>query len=102
MTTSTESRPGGRAPHSTRQQLDELDALLQRVLELPAQSGEAAGRVAPAEPPPAEAPVADPIRPRQVVSGAPPTAEQPAPAPASPAAPARASEDWVPLRTTWQ
>jgi hypothetical protein len=92
-------------PHNTRQQLDELDALLQRMLELPVQSGEAPGRATANEPRSKEAPAEDPIRPRQVRQEPPPAAAQEQPGPTAPPAPERSgrtSEEWVPLRSTWQ
>jgi hypothetical protein len=111
MSTSLSSRS---AIHPTRQQLDELDALLQRMLELPV-SGPDQDRGSQAPPPPAAssgqrseaatdqseryaqmAPPAghDSIGPRVVQS------ESPDERPAEPAG--GHAPEWVPLRSSWQ
>jgi hypothetical protein len=92
--------------HPTRQQLDELDALLQRMLALPVNSPEE--EVAPAgarepERGPTESP-----RPRQAENDRPKSRVPPLPArPAAQAPPVSAGpeadqEAWVPLRSSWQ
>jgi hypothetical protein len=83
------SPPPPRPAHPTRQQLDELDALLQRMLE-PDSAPE----------PPVEGPPAPPPGPAVSYRIIQPAAE----APAAPAAdtPKPGEEQWVPLRSTWQ
>jgi hypothetical protein len=124
MTTSLSPRS---APvHPTRQQLDELDALLQRMLDLPVNQVDEPGSAEEAEPPIPQyrtpisykTPVADPppqprdpppqprLEPR-VVPAEEPVAYVPEPTP-PPVPPARAEirepgpDDWVRLASTWQ
>jgi len=80
------SPPPPRPAHPTRQQLDELDALLQRMLEPDS---------APA--PPVEEPPAPPPGPAVSYRVIQPAAEEPAPAAEKPE-----GEEWVPLRSAWQ
>ena len=112
MSTSLSPRPSG---HPTRQQLDELDALLQRMLALPVnQAGDDVTAEIDASPRPAPAP-----RPAPVSYRTPDYAEDGAPAedaPAAPAAPPRLDaahvagdaegnadgDNWVPLSSTWK
>ncbi len=81
------SPPPFRPAHPTRQQLDELDALLQRMLEPDS---------APAPPP--EEPPTPPPGPAVSYRVIQPAAE----APAAPEAKKPDEEQWVPLRSTWQ
>ena len=86
MSTSVTPRPAGPV-HPTRQQLDELDALLQRMLELPVnQLEESAATAEEADLAPAPVP---PPRPTAVRNTRPPVSyTAPVPAPRPPAAPA--------------
>jgi hypothetical protein len=126
---STSRLPGSSGPaHPTRQQLDELDALLQRMLDLPvSQPADAAEppltapaaqrpeAEAPPEEPPAAAPPPPDVLPFPAPASPPPVsyvvvetadqppAEPPAEAPPAPAAPAEEDTgDWVPLRSSWR
>lgn len=93
------------APRPTRQQLDDLDALLQRMLALPVNPGE---EPAPPEPPPAEplaaSPAAPPLFPEpltpppgnMILTDLPPAPPAPASAPRPPA-PAVVPAELVPL-----
>lgn len=120
MTTTASSRSSVDLVRATRQQLDELDALLERMLELPVnqvEEGAATSRPSPArlaapspekEPRPA-APAGIPAHPPQPVPEQGPPEQASLPGPAStvpPAAPAPMEQNeegsWVPLRSTWQ
>jgi hypothetical protein len=89
MSTVPAPQPRSRPPTTTREQLDELDALLQRMLELPvdASGGDEAAR--PEEMP--ETPVAVAVAPAPVAPPEPPAVVETEPAPALPAV-ARALE----------
>jgi hypothetical protein len=78
-----------RPAHPTRQQLDELDALLRRMLDVPES---AAAAPAPPEGPPAPPP--GPAVSYRVI-------QQAAPSPPGADAPPE-EEQWVPLRSAWQ
>src|SRR5947209_7172186 len=98
MSTTMTTRPGA-AGHPTRQQLDELDALLQRMLALPVGAADAEGAAPPREAPAPSrapeppvrssrlvaayetAPPARPPRPSTVLSSPRPVAPEPRPAP---------------------
>jgi hypothetical protein len=130
MTTSRSPRSSGPV-HPTRQQLDELDALLQRMLDLPV------NHLEDAQPPPAEEPAApepaskgaeEPVEkpaepdakppllavfPASLVDRGPPVAytvvETTDPRPESAREPAAAPEakgegpgDWIPLKSSWR
>jgi hypothetical protein len=121
----TSLSPRSAPVHPTRQQLDELDALLQRMLDLPVnqvdEEDEPDEVVAVAEPPVSyRVPIAEPapgLAPRVVPAEesvlppprpvVPPTAvpvEMPPPAPPAPAPILRepGPDDWVRLASTWQ
>jgi hypothetical protein len=128
MSTSLSPRSSAASAHPTRQQLDELDALLQRMLDLPVNRGEEEPEPAPV--PTAAPPVKEPRPSRPPVSYSDETADVPVAAreratpsleprviPASPApveeAPAAgetpdatesaaAAENWVPFRSSWE
>lgn len=119
---STSVSPRSTAVHPTRQQLDELDALLQRMLDLPVNQldeGEAAEEPEPPAPafrPPVSysVPVVDPparLEPRVVPAeeqqapappALPPTPPAPEPLPPVVAAQEPGPDDWVRLASTWQ
>jgi hypothetical protein len=109
--------------HPTRQQLDELDALLQRMLDLPvhqvdeATPSESVETRTPEFSPPVsyKTPIVEPARslePRVVAAELPHTAElpppplvptlRPAPSPPAPAAREPGPDDWIRLASTWQ
>jgi hypothetical protein len=90
MSISLSPRSSGTAANATRQQLDELDALLQRMLDLPVNKLDANS----AEPP-AVAYAATEIAAAPVVAPPPATAPSETPAKAE-------AESWVPLSSTWQ
>ncbi|HEY7153597.1 MAG TPA: hypothetical protein VH575_06540 [Gemmataceae bacterium] len=124
MPTSISTRtPGSLNP--TRQQLDELDALLQRMLELPVNQTEEKNEAEAEEadempPPPVVRPTATKPPPYTVVETASPrplpaasgfaprpspetvAEERPQPPIADADTPASEAEMWVPLRSTWQ
>jgi hypothetical protein len=77
-------------PHPTRQQLDELDALLRHMLDAPEDAPAAPPAEVPAPPP-------GPAVSYRVI-------QQASPAPPAPAPGATPEEDeqWVPLRSAWQ
>src|SRR5438874_8706130 len=105
------SNPGSPQPltpeHPTRQQLDELDALLQRMLALPVNpaEGEQARPVEPAPPPPGNEPQPPPVAERAVPPPKGAAAEPatvlrgPTMAPAKPAtaSPAKPAAELLPL-----
>src|SRR5262245_17599335 len=114
---STSVSPRSTAVHPTRQQLDELDALLQRMLDLPVNQPDEPAPPEPAAAPPApefrppvsdSIPIADPpvrLEPRVVPDVEPQAHEPPAP-PAVPGPPAPetqvpGADDWVRLASTW-
>jgi hypothetical protein len=80
------------APQPTRQQLDDLDALLQRMLALPVDPGEESADARPAEPPTPVPQYPEPPAGNLVLSEpeppppSPPSAPRPAPRPAAPQA----------------
>jgi hypothetical protein len=114
MSTSEPSRPEG-SPPPTRQQLDELDALLQRMLELPVNkladdaASEPAGPVREAAALPLPETTTPPVRLVVVEDHAAPAPPTPAARPelrlVPPPEPAAADEgaaDWVPFRSAWR
>ena len=90
MSISLSPRSSGPAASATRQQLDELDALLQRMLDLPVNKLDAG-----AAEPPAVAYATTEIAAAPVVAAPPPAAPERE-------TPAKAEESWVPLSSTWQ
>jgi hypothetical protein len=89
MSISVSPRSSGTAANATRQQLDELDALLQRMLDLPVNK--------------LDAPEASPVAYAVTEAVAAPDVAVPPPiAPASDAQAKASDESWVPLSSTWQ
>jgi hypothetical protein len=122
---STSLSPRSTAVHPTRQQLDELDALLQRMLDLPVnqvEEPEGPDEAVPEPPVSYKIPIAEPsprlepriVLPKESVQSPPlPAAPPPAPAvlrpapaqmqmPAPPEFREPGPDDWVRLASTWQ
>jgi hypothetical protein len=110
MSTPSSAKPAAEM-HPTRQQLDELDALLRRMLDLPVQPADAAPSAAtPPEPEPAlpaeahkpreKSPTGPPVS-YVVIETAGPSTPEPAAAPQAPR-PEAEPEGWIPFRSSWQ
>ncbi len=107
MSTTVSPRPSAATVHPTRQQLDELDALLQRMLDLPVNGAaeEAAELVRPKPERTAKEtmrPSSSPVEDSRSEPSVPPLPSRDESEPAAVREDGEDTEGWVPLRSSWQ